>query len=81
MEIRVNKEQNELRQKEEVQKVIDKAIINAEKGVDKFYHTKSNGIGLSALELIKLVEERTNGTVYSGYRGIDGDTITFRISD
>ena len=80
MEIRVNKIKQERLQFEEVQKVISRAITFANAGHEFFYFTRQTGIGLSAHELIEMVEKETNETVY-GTKCVSGGEIKFCIRD
>jgi len=79
MEIRINKEAQEKQQKEELNRVIVRAKTYANAGVEFFEFKRQRGIGLSAYELIEMVEKETNETVYGGTKCVSGDHIRFSI--
>ena len=79
MEIRVNKQAQEKKQQEELNRVIVRAKTYADAGMEHFYFQRQRGIGLSAYELIQIVEEETNETVYSAIGKFSGDEIKFSI--
>ena len=79
MEIKVNKIKQKELHAEEVQKVLTRAITFANAGHEFFYYTRQTGIGLSAYELIEMIEEKTNETVYGGTKCISGNEIKFSI--
>jgi len=79
MEIRINKEAQEKQQREELNRVIVRAKTYANAGVEFFEFKRQRGIGLSAYELIEMVEKETNETVYGGTKCVSGDHIRFSI--
>ena len=81
IEIRVNKEAREMQARNFVANTIIMAQDVANRGRDKFRMRYPNNVGYSPLELLTMVEEETNYTVYGGYKCINDGFITFRIRD
>lgn len=79
MEIKVNTTKQKQLQDQEIETILAKAKLTAEEGKNKFYHTLSEGIGMSAFEVISEIEKRTNETVYGGYKCVSGREIKFSI--
>lgn len=79
MKIQINKSATQQRLKDEAQMVIKRAIQVAESGMDKFYHPSVRGECYNSFDLIELVSELTEDSVYKG-QFYDGE-IVFRIRD
>ena len=81
IEIRVNKAARESQARNFVANTIIMAQDVANRGRDKFRMRYPRNIGVGALELVTMVEEETNYTVYGGHKAIDDVFITFNIRD
>ena len=81
IEIRVNKSARERQARDFVANSIIMAQDVADRGRDKFRMRYPRNIGVGPLELVTMVEEETNHTVYGGYKCINDGFITFNIRD
>ena len=79
MKIVINKEATQQRLNEEASRVIEKARDIAESGRNKFYHPCVRGERYDSYDLILLVQDLTEQSVYKAqfYRG----DIVFKIRD
>lgn len=79
IEIRVNKSAREKQVRDYLNNTIIMAQDVADRGMNKFRMQYPRNIGVGPLELVTMVENETNGTVYGGYKCITDGFITFNI--
>tara|TARA_R110001599_G_scaffold16070_1_gene66002 strand:+ start:829 stop:1071 length:243 start_codon:yes stop_codon:yes gene_type:complete len=79
MKIQVNKNQQEINFKKHVWSIIEIAKQKAEIGIERFYYPIPRNQGFSHWELIDKVEEKTEESVYGGYKCIKDGQIKFSI--
>ena len=79
IEIRVNQKAREQQARNFVGNTIIMAQDVASRGRDKFRMRYPRNIGVGPHELMAMVENETNGTVYGGYKCITDGFITFTI--
>lgn len=79
IEIRVNQSAREKQARDFVANSIIMAQDVASRGIDKFRVQYPRNIGVGPHELMAMVENETNGTVYGGYKCITDGLITFTI--
>ena len=79
MKIQVNKNQQEINFKKHVWCIIEIAKQKAEIGIERFYYPIPRNQGFSHWELIDKVEEKTEESVYGGYKCIKDGQIKFSI--
>lgn len=79
IEVKVNKSAREQQVRNFVGNSIIMAQDVADRGRDKFRMRYPRNIGVGPHELMAMVENETNGTVYGGYKCITDGFITFNI--
>lgn len=79
MKIQVNKNQQEINFKKHLWCIIEIAKQKAEIGIESFYYPIPRNQGFSHWELIDKVEEKTEESVYGGYKCIKDGQIKFSI--
>jgi len=79
MKIKVNKNQQQINQRTQVGNIITIAKQKAENGIEYFKYPIPRNIGISAHDLIRAVEEETEGSVYGGTKCISDGMIRFSI--
>ncbi len=79
MKIQVNKNQQEINFKKHLWCIIEIAKQKAEIGIERFYYPIPRNQGFSHWELIDKVEEKTEESVYGGYKCIKDGQIKFSI--
>ena len=79
MKISINKNQQTINFKTHVWTIIEIAKQKAENGIERFYYPIPRNQGFSHWELIDKVEEKTEESVYGGYKCIKDGQIKFSI--
>ena len=79
MKIQVNKNQQAINLKTHIGTIIMIAEQKANAGIECFIYPIPRNIGISALELIDAIEDKTEKYVYGGYKCISDGTIRFSI--